>query len=579
MKMLADDVGKILERLAAKGWREVFAPHGLDLRIEGLAQALPGIERIREGFEDFAPDGIRGVEPGAPALSLLYHGLASPGVHPTENNRPTTADCYPTLEELDTIENYIYSLAKPDPARLQDWVVAVFAYEYRTGAKSTHRCHADLVFSRTGVARIGTRAAVWNAPFRCFGSKVADDPAAIAVMPARYGTFLAEWRSADGDRLTLMGGLRKGDHDRKFLYPVHKLFGGTECLEGASLTVEFREHHRAEKLSRACRIGKLKVPAGFDIGAPPFLRESRNSSDLVELRPAGATVLVQSRPAPLVRLARQHNSVTGRNEIACFKVPRKREILWDFDKNRRYTSYTIIENRWLAVKEVIAGMLGIGHKIQPRNVPEFVNIRYVVSDDRQSVQHMRDRQPDPRQYLKTVRQGEYLAAFFEDSICDGTVEAVVGGLADARPCVCAFSVVTALDYFPLADAIDVDDWVEANNARDQFVAGGPDPLCRGRLAANLGARRPTDPDQPAFDREDQTMVAIVGGPAVADRGAKPNHRGEMATSFMTDAASNEFAPGWDVTFSGARGKRCYTTYGLGSPFPEDVKLCAAANAF
>ena len=577
--MLADDVGKILGRLAAKGWREVFALHGLDLRIEGLAQALPGIERTRAGFEDFAPDGIRGVEPGAPALSLLYHGLASPGVHPTENNRPTTADRYPTLEELDTIENYIYGLAKPDPARLQDWVVAVFAYEYRTGAKSTHRCHADLVFSRTGVARIGTRASVWNAPFRCFSNEVADDPSALAVMPARYGAFLAEWRGVGAGGVTLTGGLREGDRDRKFLYPVHKLFGGVECLQDASLTVEFREHHRVETLSRACRIGKLRVPAGFDIDAPPFLRESRNSPDLVELRPAGATVLVQSRPAPLVRLARQHNSVTGRDEIACFKVPRKREIFWDFDRNRRYTSYTIVENRWLAVKEVIAEWLGFGHKIRPRNAPEFVNIRHVVSDDRQSVQHMRDLQRDPGQYLKMVREGDYLAAFFEDSICDGAVEAVVSGLASERPCFCAFSVVTAPDHFPLADAIDIDDWVKANNARDQFVAGGPDPLCRGRLAANLDARLPTIPDRPAFDPKDQTMVAIVGRPAAADRRATTNYRDETATNFMTDAASNEFAPGWDVTFSGTRGKRCYTTYGLGSPFPEDVKLCAAANAF
>lgn len=575
--MLADDVGKILERLAAKGWREVFAPHGLDLRIEGLAQALPGIERTREGFEDFAPDGIRGVEPGAPALSLLYHGLASPGVHPTENNRPTTADRYPTLEELDTIENYIYSLAKPDPARLQDWVVAVFAYEYRTGAKSTHRCHADLVFSRTGIARIGTRAAVWNAPFRCFRSKVADDPAAIAVMPARYGAFLAEWRGAGEDRVTLMGGLREGDDDRKFLYPVHKLFGGTECLESASLTVEFREHHRAEKLYRACQIGKLEVPEDFDTSAPPFLRDSSNTPDLVELRPAGATVLVQSPPAPFVRLAWQLISERDRNEIACFEVPRKREILWNFNRNRRYTSYMIVENRWLAAKEVIAEWLGSSHKIRPRNAPEFVNIRHVVSDDRQSVQHMRDRQPNPKQYLMTIRKGEYLAAFFEDSICDGAVEAVVSGLPNERPCFCAFSVVTAPDHFPLADAIDIDDWVKTKNASDQFVVGGSDPLCRGRLAANLGARRPTDQGRPAFDREDQTMVAIVGRPAI--RGARTSHRDEMATSFMTDAASNEFAPGWDVTFSGARGKRCYTTYGLGSPFPEDVKLCAAANAF
>ena len=51
---------------------------------------------------------------------------------------------------------------------------------------------------------------------------------------------------------------------------------------------------------------------------------------------------------------------------------------------------------------------------------------------------------------------------------------------------------------------------------------------------------------------------------------------------MPDAASNEFYPGWDVTIDqvdDAEGTFYYTTHGLGSPYPEDVKFCSAANGF
>jgi len=50
-------------------------------------------------------------------------------------------------------------------------------------------------------------------------------------------------------------------------------------------------------------------------------------------------------------------------------------------------------------------------------------------------------------------------------------------------------------------------------------------------------------------------------------------------SFLSDASSNVFAPGWDVTYSGDRGGIFLATHGLGSPFVEDVKLCAASNSF
>jgi len=49
--------------------------------------------------------------------------------------------------------------------------------------------------------------------------------------------------------------------------------------------------------------------------------------------------------------------------------------------------------------------------------------------------------------------------------------------------------------------------------------------------------------------------------------------------FLPDAASNEFEPGWDVSLVRDNVGLYYAAYGLGSPFLEDAKLCAALNSF
>jgi hypothetical protein len=54
-------------------------------------------------------------------------------------------------------------------------------------------------------------------------------------------------------------------------------------------------------------------------------------------------------------------------------------------------------------------------------------------------------------------------------------------------------------------------------------------------------------------------------------------------NYLPDSATKIFYPGWDVTFSGGVNAQgvdqgtFYATFGLGSPFVEDSKLCAAVN--
>src|SRR5687768_6444906 len=84
---LARQVPDACRRLAPHGWRDLLlkvTKGELDLASPDLGAALGRrlvtVDRGVPGFEDFADEGIRGIEPGAPARSLLFHALASPNV-------------------------------------------------------------------------------------------------------------------------------------------------------------------------------------------------------------------------------------------------------------------------------------------------------------------------------------------------------------------------------------------------------------------------------------------------------------------------------------------------------------------
>src|SRR2546422_194351 len=148
---LFSDVRAIIQRLAPRGWAPVLLDHGVDLTAVNLEaelrRILTGITRTRPGFEDFSKDGKAAIVPGRLAQSLLYHALASPNVLPRPQG-PATAEDFPTIAELDTLENYIFSLAKPKLSDFTNPVIAVVAYHYRAGSRSPHRLHADMAFSQ-----------------------------------------------------------------------------------------------------------------------------------------------------------------------------------------------------------------------------------------------------------------------------------------------------------------------------------------------------------------------------------------------------------------------------------------------
>ena len=582
---LIDDLGATLEDLAGRGWGGLFRSHGIvidggDLAAD-LERPLDGIDRNLPGFLGFTSAGQRAVTPGDPARSLLYHVLASPNVHPSEGLGP---EVYPSLAELDLVENYVYSRARSELGSLVRLVPAVFAYQYRVAGRTAHRRHDDLVFSRCAIARNGTESADYDPVLRCFSAAL-DSPEGARVMPARYGLFLARrhdgetaWRDDRPDgTFALVGNRRKGDRERGFLVPVHKLFSGPECLPDVDLAVAFVDYHRNEKLRRAGAAERgLGFAADFDQSRPPFLIESKDGAGFVDREMHGGSIVIAPRPGPLIQVAKQDPATGGEARVVTFPVPGKFPYV-----NRRYTSLRITDSLWTLIREGLESVLrdllgwfGLSKRYpRPRNAPEFVNIRHRLEAGQ--LNDMLSDPPGRDAFLERVAEGAYQAVAFVDGCAEGYVGATITGGPILGPTKPAYSVIAPPDYLPYVDQIEIDREVSSD---DYFKQGGPSPLCYDRLPVNPAITLPDGPVAP-FERQDTTLVAIVGP---APRGAadgRPSLRPARTTTYLTDSSSNVFAPGWDTTYAADDQDVFYATYGLGSPFPEDVKLCAAANAF
>lgn len=561
---LIDDVKAICDRLAPFGWRDrllLVTGNMLDIsqstsaRLKtALTTLLPEIDRTQIGFEDFHATANQAITGGNPARSLLYHAFACSSVHPTANGAPSkNSEHYPTLNELDVIENFIFSLVF-NRTDLEGTIVAVFAYQYREASRTSHLRHADVAYSRTGVARVGTTDPHYDPSRRGFWVMPEDGSNALAVLPARYGVFLAR-RAKPGAAGTVQG-KHTGENDVDFVFPVHKLFAGTECLKGQNLTVSFLEFHRNEKLRKTHRLpetdGGLLAPAGFDISKLPYVRDSNNGGNLATLQAVGSSVLIVPKPGKaLVRTVAQKNSVTGVDQLLHFIVPPTRKV------RRRETRFA---KSTLEIPAFDEGRLS----------PEYVNIRHKVNPTGPVTQTPTDLNALPAaDFVTAMEVGGHAAAHFTDDSCDGCVESVIVGLATPVENLPAFSLITAPDFFPLGDQIEIE--------RDPTIRR-VEPLSNGRLPVNPTLPLPSNPMSFAFNRADKTYTAIVGSVASGPPASIVRSLNRLV-SFLPDGASNIFAPGWDTSQSFDALGSFLTSSGLGSPFPEDAKLCAALASF
>jgi hypothetical protein len=596
---LLDDLAQILGRLAPRGWAALLQQHagGLDITkpkaqlADELQRQLTGINRQHPGFEDLSSGARRGIEAGSPARSVLYHALASPDVHPLTTGAPVDAD-YPTPQELDVVENYVFSLARRKLSSFRNPVIAIFACQYRTRAYTPHGQHADFAFSRAGVARVGTEAERYDAATRSFNPLPAGGDRGFAALPARYAAYVAEYGAPDVTHAVFRpaSGL---DAQLTFAMPSHKLFPGSECLfaeddTGLNLpALQFAELHVSEKLSRIHRSspdnpGRVAPLAGFNLSAPPFVRTSKTSKDLVRLDQVGSCALLRPIPNALVRLPTQ--TINGKRVPVRFRVPPAAG-----------------ENRFWSSLQLSATGKG-------RAAPEYANMRLELSRNpagqwqRTNLNDI----PEPpaagqKSFEKKLNDGAYEASHLIDSTCDGvvTIKPLPSLNLQILP---AFSLVTAVDYFPQVEQAVVTAWLEKTQSRPiglsnpglVFPQGGPAPLSDGRFrrrnaqalqasnaVPNSELLNPVDSSQPAFPVHEQANLTATTLVGFANAGTSATQRPDPtgASSWLPDAASDVFAPGWDISQYRINDRPNYVAFGLGSPFPEDSKLCAALNSF
>jgi hypothetical protein len=549
---LIEQVRRVCVRLADEGWSQLLAAHGLNIEASDLAaelaRPLPGINRGLKGFEDFSVEGLRGVEPGRPQESLLFHALAGPNVLLDVDGNPLRA--FPTLRELEIVEDYVFSAAQRSIDDIRSMVgntpleIVVFAFEYRSASETCSRLQADVVFARTGVARTGTLEPLYDARRRGFLPESEADPFAIRVLPARYAAYLAT-RDRGSERHHRPMRAQPGDSSREFWIPVHKLFPGRECLRDITLGVEYAAFHLNEKIRRThVRLG-VKVPPT----TPPY-RFSTGIASLASSSKFGRGVLV---PDPHQRLVEPARTKAGK--LVTYRVP----------KNGKNT---------FAAFEA-------GTDKHYRPYPEYVHARTEVRNGELIDLNEDATHPDVR---ARVAEGGYDALHYVDHTGDGYVQVKVTGLGGAGippTAHAAYSLVTAPDFFPTCDQRELTEWTSSNaisaTLQRAIWSVAPETLCDQRFAANL--QLPGSP----FQADEVTMTALVPlfGPPPLSR-AEPPRTESLRHAHLPDDAAGVFEPGWDVSVD-----RLPTpphtphlaAYGLGSPFPEDVILCSALSAF
>lgn len=586
----------VLEWLTENGWEAFFKRElNIDLMKDGKPNTselidkdipdhiLAALKIPTAGFDDFAGKAL--IKPGSPALSLLYHALASPRV------QPPMVKAYPLIKHIDALENYIYALKKWEhyPYKPEDkLVLAVFAYEYRPAAKTPHQAHADLVYSRTGISRLGNKRINYDAQNRLFTNKPREEDDAsgknIAVTAARYGLFLA--KVVDQTSLSILKSTghkgqgekrdefdNKKDDENTFLLPLRKIFDNDLLFNNCK--IKFRENHSSEKLSVLLKKSELKRTSDTLIETSDTLIEKKKI-----LPDAGSSFLVASKAQELIR------------ELKGFSF----EVNPSY-KNRYFTSYSkkSNDNEGFFIETISDD----GSYREPnsykagREEPMYVHIAHRIKKDGSIEQIPRTElnvsTRSQRSFEDIIYEEHYFAPVYEDGICDGAVSADISELKSdslkdvlAKGVTPAFSIITAPDFLPFVDLFDIKDFDVAPGASKEsnFFEGGVASLATARIRPNPQTVDPVNSSITAFksstnkDPLFNTLTAVV---TQVEQTGQTRKKDFLFSSFLPDSCSSVFAPGWDVTYAGTKGTAYLSTRGLGSPFIEDMKLCAAMN--
>lgn len=537
---LISDVQLTCSRLTPHGWHSLLLQHGLDITAADLLQELTkplSVDRTIKGFEDFSPSGVRGIEAARPAESLLYHALASPNVTATADGTPLTA--FPSAVEIEQLLNFVYGANPPSLETLRAYAgtaplaIVVFAYEYRPSPETVHTFKADLCFSRTGVARIGTAPALYDAARRGFLPFVDTAPQQMRVIPARYGAYIAMQKKGDSDRFGPMNFQSPSDTDLDFWVPIHKLFNGKECVQGLDLTVHLDNYQINEKIAQVHRMYSSTGWQEPDILNYPFVI-THGLCHWAEPTDFGAGLLVPDDKERLVELAYYQEQALS------FTLP-----------------------------SGTGGLIHGRHRVlDDGTIEDLNNVEGVDA---------------------IVKQGGYRALHYQDAMADGWVRGRCPELESYgldKDNVAAYSIIGAPDFFPLCGQRELKTW-----SSDPDVFPCQTPPCpdvwHTRVNPLSDVRFPINPTLKGnyFADEDRSATAIVSlaldESASKTRFVEPETALAQRQSCLPDFASGVFGPGWEV----GRGlvdkpfANVLNGYMLASPFTEDARICAALGSY
>jgi hypothetical protein len=572
---LLEDVADACRRLAPLGWQQLLlsVTYGElnigahDLRQQ-LSKTLSRIDREVPGFGDFAVDGSRAVEPGRPDRSLLYHAFASSTVVGELLG-------FPTLVEIEALESYVYGAEPPTldalrrRTRSSTLGIVVFALQYQNAPYSVHGRHAELCFARAGISRLGTIEPLYDAKARLFTTTDPERPFDFRVVPRRFAPYLAARLDGSApDRFGPQDAL-PDDAQRQFWVPIHKLFSGRECIAGLDLQVSLQLGLRNVELAEFHRFldrnGLKNNWSGVDLEQYPFVIKDDAIGSLSRRRELGSGVL-EPRAAPIIAPAKYKGAPLT------------------FPVDGRYTSDPA--NLQLSSMQILPAYFGshsprfLADSAQDtqRPAPEYINIRHRVLPNGQ-IDNLNSR-PEMEEI---IRHGGYQTLHYIDGTGDGWIEARCPQLVDLVDAVVpAYCMVALPDFFPRVTQRALMLWWREKvpkPVRDALWALPPLALSQTRVAGNI-----TLPI--GFSIEDTTVTAIVSHPTdTLGPVQSSNSPAAAQKTGMPDGSPGLFDPGWDTSqgiyFTDPQRplQKFLTARGLGSPFIEDAKLCAALGAY
>ena len=458
------------------------------------------------------------------------------------------------MAEIETIENFIFGVQPRTLAAIKQatgnakLAVVVFATEYRPCPDTADGIHADLTFSRTGIARVGTARPKYLPDVRGYWSEDEDNPHAFRVIPTRFTAWLAAAVPGSRARVMRLSAAKAKEQHRTFWIPVHKLFDGDECIRGLNLTLAGSARFFNMKLQKVMKSLKKNV-SGF-----PFVIED-GLAELAERSEHGRFAVV-----PVVQDALVKPAIVDGKPVS-YRVPSGPGGFATYT-----TAFTTRTDE-------------TGEEVEIHKFPAYVHARTQVTNGA-FVDLNEQANVDA-----VVAAGGYDALMYMDMTGEGWVDVQVAqlsgvaGIEAARP---AYALLSAPDLFPSCGQREVSRWSVSNEIPASFRNGQiwgvpPIPLSEMRKPANLQL-----PETP-FEQKDDTMTAVVGIGSGAGLPLLVRVPDAMRASTLPDDGAGVFAPGWDVSVDvkgpAQTGVMHLAAYGLGSPFPEDAKLCAALSTF